>query len=157
MNTENQHWLRDMFERAMSGTSYLEALLHKNLSEDEYPLVLQDLTEIDFSDNQLTSLPNEISTFSKLTKLYLHNNQLTKLPEELIKLTNLTTISIYNNPNLTLTDNQNKWLEELETNGCVVYKERAEIKVETLESKDIPSLEDWKDNEIRKFIQEKKK
>ena len=155
IDPENQHWLRRMFERATNGLSYLESLIHKNLAEADYPLVLLDLTEIDLSDNQLTLLPNEISAFTNLRKLYLHNNQLTELPEEIVELNNLTTLAIYNNPNLTLTNNQKKWLEDLETNGCTLYTDTPDITVKTVKQEPIPNLDDWMEAEKNRFIQTK--
>ncbi|MEH2290733.1 MAG: leucine-rich repeat domain-containing protein, partial [Nostoc sp.] len=47
-------------------------------------------TELNLSNNQLSSLPPEISQLSNLTWLSLNNNQLSSLPPEISQLSNLT-------------------------------------------------------------------
>ncbi|MEH1913180.1 leucine-rich repeat domain-containing protein [Nostoc sp.] len=51
-------------------------------------------------NNQLSSLPPEISQLSNLTTLDLFNNQLSSLPPEISQLSNLTSLSLKNNPQL---------------------------------------------------------
>jgi GTPase SAR1 family protein len=58
----------------------------------------EKVTELDLSNNQLSSLPPEISQLSNLTTLYLSNNQLGSLPPEISQLSNLTTLYLHNNP-----------------------------------------------------------
>ncbi|WP_190240910.1 COR domain-containing protein [Nostoc sp. 'Peltigera membranacea cyanobiont' 210A] len=58
---------------------------------------LSNLTKLYLSDNQLSSLPPEISQLSNLRWLYLDNNQLSSLPSEISQLSNLTKLSLHNN------------------------------------------------------------
>jgi internalin A len=58
---------------------------------------LSNLTELDLANNQLSSLPPEISQLSNLTRLDLDNNQLSSLPPEFSQLSNLTTLYLHNN------------------------------------------------------------
>ena len=58
---------------------------------------MTQLTKLDLSDNQLTSLPAEIGKLTQLTKLYLSDNQLTSLPAEIGQLTQLTELNLSNN------------------------------------------------------------
>ncbi|MEH2149406.1 leucine-rich repeat domain-containing protein [Nostoc sp.] len=54
-------------------------------------------TELDLSDNQLSSLPPEICQLSNLTTLSLFNNQLSSLPLEICQLSNLTELDLSDN------------------------------------------------------------
>nr|WP_230968240.1 COR domain-containing protein [Nostoc sp. WHI] len=58
---------------------------------------LSNLTTLYLDNNQLSSLPPEISQLSNLTELYLDNNQLSSLPPEISQLSNLTTLYLHNN------------------------------------------------------------
>ena len=58
---------------------------------------LTNLTSLDLSGNQLTSLPPEITKLTNLTSLDLSGNQLTSLPPEITKLTNLTSLDLSDN------------------------------------------------------------
>ena len=167
-NHEHQHWLRRMFERAMNdSTSNLETPINKSLLDYDDLLEVQYLTELDLSNKQLTLLPNEIGNFTDLTHLYLHNNEFTKLPEEIVKLINLIALTFYNNQDLILTDEQNKWVEQLKSNGCLIHavlpniQEKEVFKKPPIEeqleekTKNIPTLEEWMDAEKKRFIQSK--
>ncbi len=56
-----------------------------------------NVTLLDLSSNNLTSLPPEILELKSLTKLYISNNHLTSLPSEISELKNLTELYISNN------------------------------------------------------------
>ncbi|MEH2138221.1 COR domain-containing protein [Nostoc sp.] len=58
---------------------------------------LSSLTELSLSNNQLSSLPPEISQLSSLTELSLSNNQLSSLPPEISQLSSLTWLFLSNN------------------------------------------------------------
>ena len=59
-----------------------------SLSEYFYWFNLSKLITLSISDNQLTTLPQEIGNLSELKNLYISKNELTVLPKELFKLTN---------------------------------------------------------------------
>jgi len=63
---------------------------------------LSNLTGLDLSGIQLTTLPPEIGKLSNLTKLNLGYNQLTTLPPEIGKLSNLTGLDLSSNQLTTL-------------------------------------------------------
>ncbi|MFA5074908.1 MAG: leucine-rich repeat domain-containing protein [Candidatus Babeliales bacterium] len=56
-----------------------------------------NVTNLDLSYNNLTSLPDELCNLTNLTKLDLHVNKLTSLPPEIRNLTNLTSLNLYSN------------------------------------------------------------
>jgi small GTP-binding protein len=58
---------------------------------------LKNLTELGISGNELTSLPPEIKELKNLTKFFLFGNQLTSLPPEIKELKNLTQLNISGN------------------------------------------------------------
>ena len=57
-------------------------------------------THLSLNNNQLSSLPPEISQLSNLTELYLNHNQLSSLPPEISQLSNLVELYLNNNPQL---------------------------------------------------------
>ncbi|MEM1168484.1 MAG: COR domain-containing protein, partial [Cyanobacteria bacterium P01_H01_bin.35] len=78
----------------------LEALNLSNNQLTSLPELIStfsNLTSLDLSNNQLTSLPESISQLSNLTELSLNSNQLTSLPESISKLSNLTELSLNSN------------------------------------------------------------
>jgi len=173
MKTDNQHWLRNwlrsLFKRNISATSSdLETLINKTSLAYDDLLELQFLTELDISDQQLTSvLPNKIGNYLDLMYLYLQNNNIKELPDEIVKLTNLINLTLYNHPNLILTDEQNKWLEKLcSASGIEPIINKANIHQKVLQKpltvqepkqkqKNIPTLDEWMDAEKKSFIQRK--
>ncbi|KAJ8944880.1 hypothetical protein NQ318_020936 [Aromia moschata] len=48
-------------------------------------------------DNNLTDLPQEIGSLTKLTKLYINHNKINNLPKEFYKLTELKYLFLHNN------------------------------------------------------------
>ncbi|MCC5653179.1 leucine-rich repeat domain-containing protein [Nostoc sp. XA013] len=58
---------------------------------------LSSLTTLSLDNNQLSSLPPEISQLSSLTTLDLNDNQLSSLPPEISQLSSLTTLDLNDN------------------------------------------------------------
>ncbi|MFM6580385.1 MAG: COR domain-containing protein [Dolichospermum sp.] len=56
-----------------------------------------EVTELDLSNNQISSLPPEIVQLTNLQSLDIYNNQISSLPREIGQLTNLQSLDIYNN------------------------------------------------------------
>ncbi|MEH2236000.1 COR domain-containing protein, partial [Nostoc sp.] len=63
---------------------------------------LQELTSLDLSFNQLTTLPEALASLQKLTFLDLSNNQLRRLPEAIARLEQLTSLDLSRNQLTTL-------------------------------------------------------
>ena len=78
---------------------------------------LKNLKELKLWNNHLEELPEEISTMSSLEKLTLSNNNLIKLPNNIIQL-KLKKLQLLDNKSLILTNEQKKWIKELQANGC---------------------------------------
>ncbi|KAJ1296168.1 hypothetical protein BS78_01G278600 [Paspalum vaginatum] len=55
---------------------------------------LQDVTELDLSDNRIMALPSTIGSLRYLTKLDLHSNQLINLPDTFGELSNLIDLDL---------------------------------------------------------------
>ena len=67
------------------------------MTEDELLQVIEraakeDLQSLDLSNNQLSSLPQEIGKLTSLQSLDLSSNQLSSLPQEIVKLTSLQSL-----------------------------------------------------------------
>lgn len=56
-----------------------------------------DLVRIDFSNNQMQSLPNRINLFTSIQSLNMSNNRLSKVPDTIGDLTTLTYLNIGTN------------------------------------------------------------
>ncbi len=74
-------------------------LSNKQLNKlPSYVLNLNDLEELDLSNNQLSgALPAEIKSLKKLKILNLSNNLMTGIPAEMGQLSNLQTLNLSNN------------------------------------------------------------
>ena len=62
------------------------------------PLLLDNLTSLDLSQNKLKTLPADLSRFPKLKELLLDDNQLTSLPISLCDCASLRSVCIDGNP-----------------------------------------------------------
>ncbi|XP_071730591.1 uncharacterized protein [Rutidosis leptorrhynchoides] len=58
---------------------------------------LSNITELNLSDNKLTSLAASIANLTNLTKLDVHSNQLTRLPDSFGQLVNLLYLDLHAN------------------------------------------------------------
>lgn len=61
-------------------------------------ITLVHLTEVNLSNNNITSIPPEINKLASLEKLYLERNMLKSLPINIIKLEKLIILALYDNP-----------------------------------------------------------
>ena len=74
---------------------------------------LTKLTNFPFSNNQLTYLPKEIGNLTSLNALNLSHNQLSKLPVEICNLTSVKSLNLSKNPDLILTEDQKEWINKI--------------------------------------------
>jgi Leucine-rich repeat (LRR) protein len=54
----------------------------------------------------------------------LSNNNLKKLPKNIVNLKNLKWLSLLDNKDLILEEEQKKWIQSLQNNGCKVFLEK---------------------------------
>lgn len=111
---------------------------------------LKKLKRLKLGGNKLTTLPKEIGELKQLELLTLWRNQIVTLPNEIVNLTNLKGLSFWSNPieyNNNFTDDQIRWLENLQKNGCEIenldldclYKKEERYRVEFLSENSISS------------------
>jgi exodeoxyribonuclease V alpha subunit len=93
----------------VSDDAWIDELLawaYKNdISKEQLPSNkedLLDLTELDLSNCELSTLPESIGNLTNLTELYLSNNQISTLPESIGNLTNLDVLYLGGNELSTL-------------------------------------------------------
>jgi internalin A len=93
----NEELLQIIEQAARKKVTQLD--LHNNQLSSLPPEIseLSNLTWLFLNNNQLSSLPPEISQLSNLTGLFLDNNQLSSLPPEISQLSNLTELDLSNN------------------------------------------------------------
>jgi antitoxin component of MazEF toxin-antitoxin module len=84
----------------------------------------QNLQDLNLTQNNLTELPDGISSLRKLRVLTLQNNKLRTLPTHLENLCSLTTLDIQNNPinNLPVTLASLKHLKEICIGGTALIE-----------------------------------
>src|SRR3972149_6770781 len=73
-------------------------------TREEIILRAINLTDLNESGNQLTSLPDSIGQLTNLRLVYVDNNQLTSLPDSIGQLTNLQKLFVDNNQLTSLPD-----------------------------------------------------
>ena len=66
-----------------------------NILGTDYPIATT--TTLDLTDNQITDIPQSISSLINLRELYLHNNEITYIPESISSLTNLWELRLSHN------------------------------------------------------------
>lgn len=99
---------------------------------------LSNLEELKLWKNNLVEIPEEISLMSSLEVLILSNNDLIKLPKNIIQL-KLKKLQLLNNKSLILTNEQIKWIKNLQENGCDL-----EIDKDLFSRKDIETTQEKK-------------
>ena len=83
---------------------------------------LKLLKKLYLFDNSIKSLPDSIGNLKFLKILDLKQNNLNKLPDSIIKLKSLKKLLIKSNKLAPLSENLTKWLNDLEQNGCKIFK-----------------------------------
>lgn len=85
---------------------------------------LENLELLTVWQNNLLELPPEIGRLKNLKGLSFWGNKITKLPDEITNLKNLKELDFLTygqDEDIILTADQNKWIENLKSNGCNVY------------------------------------
>lgn len=82
---------------------------------------LSNLKTLSLAENKMVELPVEIGDLTKLTRLLLHGNRFNSLPSGIVKLTKLSTLTIGHVPDMELSGDQLKWIENLKSDGCVIW------------------------------------
>ncbi len=85
----------------------------------------KDVTYLDISGLDLTSMPKNTYKFVNLKGIFLANNKIKELPNEIKSLKKLNWLNISSNPNIQISDviNELKHLSRLEINKDVLEKE----------------------------------
>jgi small GTP-binding protein len=94
---EKDEVLKVIKEAARNNQTELDLSENKVTTLPAEILRLKKLTQLKLSDNKLTTLPSEIVELKNLTTFYLSGNQLTTLPAEIGTLKNLTELYLSNN------------------------------------------------------------
>lgn len=81
----------------------------------------QNLISLNISHNNINELPDSIGELTNLEELNLSSNELIILPDKIIQLSNIKYLFI-KNKNLSLTQNQEKWLNNLTQHGGIIFK-----------------------------------
>ena len=87
-----------------------------NISSGKLSRQIENLintSTIDFTNLKLENIPSEIINLKKLTTLVLWDCNLKYLPKDIIKLNGLKKLNIRGNLNLSLTQSQKNWIDEL--------------------------------------------
>ena len=85
---------------------------------------LTNLKTLNLSDNILIELPKTIGDLTNVENLFLSGNNLKKLPKNIVNLKNLKWLSLLDNKDLILEEEQKKWIQSLQNNGCKVFLEK---------------------------------
>ena len=92
--------------------------------------------EINLSNQGIYDFPREYCFQKNVVSLILENNNLTDLPKEIVNLKSLKKINLLNN-NIIFNIHQEKWLEQLNNNGCLIYINN-EDNISQVVNKEIP-------------------
>ncbi|MBP6713512.1 MAG: hypothetical protein KA157_06220 [Aliarcobacter sp.] len=105
-------------------------LIELNLCENKLSYINEDiknltnLKTLNLSDNILIELPKTIGDLTNVENLFLSGNNLKKLPKNIVNLKNLKWLSLLDNKDLILEEEQKKWIQSLQNNGCKVFLEK---------------------------------
>jgi hypothetical protein len=89
---------------------------------------LENLTELILVINQLEIIPSSVGNLKNLTTLNLSINWLEEIPLTLMKLKNLKHLDV-SSDQLTITSDQEYWLEELSDTGCEVIWDKDNTRI----------------------------
>ena len=118
--------IRDSLTAVESTMFIFERIEVLNLSENHLKSIPEEIDRLIYlkslilSDNELECLPASIGKLRELEYLYLSGNKLNDLPVNIIELKQLKCLSLTENYNLTLSHEQQNWIELLKKNGCEV-------------------------------------
>ncbi|MHA1619684.1 MAG: leucine-rich repeat domain-containing protein [Promethearchaeota archaeon] len=80
----------------------------------------EKLVELQLKNNQIQTLPGSIGSLTKLTTLDAQTNNLEEIPASIVHLTQLQNLYLDHNPQLSVSEDQLRWMAELEQNGCFI-------------------------------------
>lgn len=114
---------------------------------------LINTSTIDFTNLKLKNIPSEIINLKKLTTLVLWDCDLKYLPKDIIKLNGLKKLNIRGNSNLSLTQSQKDWIDEL-TKKAIVFSDSnytivSDYTFEFVENDEINNIKQT-NNEVKK-------
>lgn len=127
-----------------------------NISSGKLSRKIENLintSTIDFTNLILENIPSEIINLKKLTTLVLWDCNLKYLPKDIIKLNGLKKLNIRGNLNLSLTQSQKNWIDELRKKATVFSDDNYTIVIDsTLDFVENSNIDDIKqtNNEVKK-------
>ena len=127
-----------------------------NISSGKLSRKIENLintSTIDFTNLKLENIPSEIINLKKLTTLVLWDCNLKYLPKDIIKLKGLKKLNIRGNSNLSLTQSQKDWIEELRKKATVFSDDNYTVVIDsTLDFVENSNIDDIKqtNNEVKK-------
>ena len=127
-----------------------------NISSGKLSRKIENLintSTIDFTNLKLENIPSEIINLKKLTTLVLWDCNLRYLPKDIIKLKWLKKLNIRGNSNLSLTQSQKDWIEELRKKAIVFSDDNYTIVIDStldfVENSNINNIKQT-NNEVKK-------
>ena len=127
-----------------------------NISSGKLSRQIENLintSTIDFTNLKLENIPSEIINLKKLTTLVLWDCNLRYLPKDIIKLKWLKKLNIRGNSNLSLTQSQKDWIEELRKKAIVFSDDNYTIVIDStldfVENSNINNIKQT-NNEVKK-------
>ena len=127
-----------------------------NISSGKLSRQIENLintSTIDFTNLKLENIPSEIINLKKLTTLVLWDCNLRYLPKDIIKLKWLKKLNIRGNSNLSLTQSQKDWIDELRKKATVFSDDNYTIVIDStldfVENSNINNIKQT-NNEVKK-------
>ncbi len=127
-----------------------------NISSGKLSRKIENLintSTIDFTNLKLENIPSEIINLKKLTTLVLWDCNLKYLPKDIIKLNGLKKLNIRGNLNLSLTQSQKNWIDELRKKATVFSDDNYTIVIDStldfVENSNINNIKQT-NNEVKK-------